>query len=171
MAKRKLKWAVSPGRLPNCVSAPRMAGHKEVRVRFFLISSPKSKERPSLDEIRSAFEALLSKLDMARRLCRRPVPAAWNLTTTSLLDYIESALDINALSFRCPHTKQVDNLSTRRPLLTDTDRYACSWLALHEIAGVVSRRARFASKDFSLSCFHCASTGVGNTNAAPEGGV
>lgn len=28
-----------------------------------------------------------------------------------------------------------------------------------------------STKDFGPSCFHSASTGVGNANAAPEGGV
>jgi len=30
---------------------------------------------------------------------------------------------------------------------------------------------RIATKDFAPSCFHSASMGIGNANAAPEGGL
>jgi hypothetical protein len=30
---------------------------------------------------------------------------------------------------------------------------------------------RIVTKDFAPSCFHCASTGFANANAAPEGGA
>ena len=35
----------------------------------------------------------------------------------------------------------------------------------------VIRGLRDGTKDFASSCFHSASTGLGNANAAPEGGV
>lgn len=74
---------------------------KEVRVRFFLILKPEEQREAKLDEIRSAFEALLSKLTWQGGF-QVDDPSLQLGTYDDFLarDYIESvALDINALSF------------------------------------------------------------------------